>query len=502
MNLNGAITSTCCSNQLALHSMRSYLFIALLFVFGKTILAQDVNISPDPKINALNNYVFFINESTHGLLIVQRMLENFNQDINKYVDLESVQLNFYSNKDLPANIFIDEENWFYDTSPYEWYEKAILESKILGSDATSLNLHTRGMKKILSEVNAKRFEIEEFINTNNLEEVEAQQGVYDLLERCVVLYEDFFQSQRSLESAIRNTYSKIKKESNTLEFPKFRMAVENAYNATRAIMIAIRKKKDEDFEKYIEAQRIATNTIVNMEFKEFNSTRMISKRVLRSRDNMLDQLDQSLRSVERFYNTGIVDPDYKLYGKFYYYYNSDLINKFNRYGNGIVFEINRILDYLEMPILRYTELPHYYKVIYPKKITKDIITSTDENIQKLPEKLRDRTIKNTGKNVIKVDSDLVEFELFDHFIEDGDIVDINYNGDWIIDSLLLVSKPKKIKLKLNQNGRNYLLLHAKNVGSRPPNTMAIKYKYRGREKRIIMSSDLNKSELIEIVKIN
>lgn len=481
--------------------MRQIFVFILLFTFGNGLFAQKVNVTDDPKIEALNNYVFFINESTHGLLIVQRMLENFNQDINKYVDLESVQLNFYSNKDLPANIFIDDENWFYDTSPYEWYTKAITKSKLLGGDAVSLNLHMKSMKKILSEVNAKRFEIDKFIQNNNLEEETAQQGVYDLLERCVTLYDDFFKSQRSLESAIRTTYNKIRKEESTLEFPKFRAAVENAYNATRDIMIAIRDKKDEDFERYISKQETATNTIVNMEFTEFNSTRMISKRVLRSRDNMLNQLKQSLLGVERFYKTGIVDPDYKLYGKFYYYYNSDLINKFNRYGNGIVFEINRILDYLEMPILRYTELPHYFKVIYPKKITKEVIVSTDENIQKLPEVLRERRINNTGKNVIKVDSDIVEFELYDHFIVDGDIVDINYNGDWIIDSLLLVTKPKKIKLKLNETGRNYILLHAKNVGKRPPNTMAVSYVYKGREKQIIMSSDLNKSELIEIIKV-
>lgn len=482
--------------------MKQLLTSLSLLAISLVSYAQPINVSPDPKINALNNYVYFTNESIHGLLIVQRMLENFNQDVNKYVDLESIQLNFYSNKDLPANIFIDDENWFYDTSPYEWFVKAKLESKVLDpADVISLDLHMRTMKSIIAEVNAKRFDIEKYIASNDLSQEAAQQGVYDLLERCVTLYENFWTAQRSLESALRTAYRKYRSNDTELALPTFRNTIQDAYGATRDIMVAIRAKKDEDFERYIAAQTTATERILAMDFSEIEQSKLSNRRLIRYRDNMLVQLDKSLASVRRFYTTADVDPAYKLYGKFYYYYNSDLINKMNRYGNGIVFEINRMLDLLQMPILRYTELPHYFKVIYPKKITQNIIVSTDENIQKLPEQLRKRAVRKVDGNVIRVDANVVEFELYDHFIEDGDIVDINYNGDWIIDSLTLVTEPRKVKLKLNESGRNYILLHARNVGSRPPNTMAVSYTFRGDEKQIIMSSDLNTSELIEIVQM-
>lgn len=479
-------------------------FLAILLAFPIAANAQvEVNVSPDPKINALNNYVYFTNESVHGLLIIQRMLESFNKDVNRYVDLESIKVNFYGNKDLPANIFVDEENWFYDTSPYEWYIIAKRQSKLLEpSDVTSLNIHATAMKRILGEVNAKRFEIEEYINQNDLSQEEAQQGVYAMLERCVTLYEQFWQSQRSLEAALRTAYSKYRSTGEDLPLPQFRSAIEDAYSSTRAIMLAIRNKQDENFEQFIATQKAATDKITSMEFVELEAQPQANRKLLRYRDNMLVQLRKSLQGVQRFYTTADVDPAYRLYGKFYFYYNSDLINKFNRYGNGIVFEMNRMLDLLKMPMLRYSELPHYFKVIYPKKIVQDIIVATDENIKMLPQELRERKITRDVGNIIKVDSDIVEFDLFDHFIEDGDIVDINYNGDWIIDSLPLVTKPKRIKLKLNEAGRNYILLHARNVGTRPPNTMAVKYVFRGQEKQIIMSSDLDKSELIEIVRVD
>jgi len=125
-----------------------YLYLVLFFVYAVQANAQ----LPEQKqqqLDALNNYVHFTNESVHGLLIVHRLLENFNQKINKYVDLESNQFNFYSNKDLPQNIFLDEEQWFYDVSPYAWHDITITESSHLPpSLANELNkkVGQRGFK--------------------------------------------------------------------------------------------------------------------------------------------------------------------------------------------------------------------------------------------------------------------------------------------------------------------------------------------------------------------
>jgi len=102
------------------HMIRSLITACLIsFIFAGQVTAQ-AKANQEEKLKAINNYVQFTNESTHGLLIVHRLLENFNKNINKYVDLPDQQINFYSNKDLPQDIFEDSENWFYDTSPNEW----------------------------------------------------------------------------------------------------------------------------------------------------------------------------------------------------------------------------------------------------------------------------------------------------------------------------------------------------------------------------------------------
>ena len=98
-------------------------FLAMIFSFG-TVNGQNA-LSKEVKVDALNSVLHFVNEGAHGMLIVHRMLENYNQDINKYADLESFKINFYTNKDLPKDIFEDLEKFI--TSTYYVESSNIIE---------------------------------------------------------------------------------------------------------------------------------------------------------------------------------------------------------------------------------------------------------------------------------------------------------------------------------------------------------------------------------------
>ena len=267
---------------------------------------------------------------------------------------------------------------------------------------------------------------------------------------------------------------------------------------TRDVLLAIRKKDDENIANAIAKQGRAVNEFSSIDLSSFGATVLTSRKVKRIKKNIEDQAQLSLASAKKFYETAEVPIEYKQYGKFYYYYNSEVINKFNRYGNGIVFELNNLIEYLDIPSLLFTELPHYYKFILPKKlITVEHIAASDSKILTLPSMLKDRELQMSTRT-IKVDSIKFEVSLYDHMIEDGDVISLNFNGDWIVEKMPLLAKPKKLKLMLNAEGKNFFILHAENVGRRPPNTMAVDYFYRGRKKQIILKSDLNVSEMIEI----
>ena len=478
-----------------------YRLLAFLFVFSiasPAINAQNA-MSKRNQIEALNSVLNFTNESDHGLLIVHRMLENYNQDINKYVDLESFKINFYTNKDLPKDIFDDPENWFYDNSPYEWHGIASSQLKATNiPGASAMIADMTQMKSILTEVNKLRFDLDNAIINKDLTDTVQLNRVYAELERGVRLYDSFYDLHQGLLSKVSAAFKPLQPTAADVQHPKLYKTMVDLYLSTRSILTSVRTKEDEQMDQQIANQRAAIATFKALDFTSFGSSRLSTRKVQRIRKNMEEQADLSLASAKKFFETAEVSEEYKQYGKFYYYYNSELINKYNRYGNGIVFELNNMIKYLDIPVLLFTEMPHYFKVIYPKKLEKTTYyAATDPNITRLPEQLRYRDI-TTSKRTIKVDNLKFKVSLYDHFIEDGDVVSINFNGDWIIDEMPLLDKKKDLYLQLNEEGKNFFILHAINVGSRPPNTMAVDYSYRGFKKQIILESDLNVSELIEI----
>lgn len=474
-----------------------FLFISFLFLQSNAT-AQLTNSTESKEVEALNNYVFFANECAHGMLIVHGLLYRFNQDLNKEIDLDSYQVNFYSNKDLPADIFAD--TWFYDIAPYDWHKKAKVSSSILpATTASELNGLSDQLKNIVVDINSLRFSLEDLV-AKDMNDQDNVLAVYKELERATKLFSDFHAQQQKLRIGLEKGFESIKPTLD-IEFTDLIASMDNAYRVSLAIMNTLHAKTDEGLTEKIEKLNAAQASLKATSLDSYNSTRLLSREVQGHYKNLQSQLVKFSEGTNNFYYTADVPAEYKMYGKYYYYYNKDLISKFNRFGIGVVFEINSILDYLISDQLRYMEVPHFYQVVYPKKIEKvDHLSSTAGTLTALPTLLKDREI-NVANKSIKVDSNKVVFELYDHMIEDGDIVSINFNGDWVLEKHEITSKPYELKVQLNAVGKNYIILHAENVGRRPPNTMAVSYMYNGKKKQIIMKADLNTSEMIEILEV-
>jgi len=470
---------------------------SFIFVFICSVYNQSTDAD---KVKVLNNYVNFSNESTHGLLIVHRLLENFNKNINKFVDLPDQQINFYSNKDLPQDIFEDPENWFYDISPNEWYVKITGSKGVISTSIESkLKNSATEMKSTISAVNKIRFELEEQIKTLDLTKRENLSLVYDKLEEGVKLYKNFYVHQHTLEGDIIGYYKTLKFTPEEMQFPAVLSAVDGVYKTTRNALEALYNKEDDNFSDLIKAQEAALTRFEAINLSDYNSTRLINSRVQLYWSNIKRQTVECLKVQKAFNESENVPEEYKLYDKYYYYYNISVINKFNRYGNGVVFEMNRIIDYLGIPVLRYFEMPHYFKVIYPKLLEKtDFLAASDPIVKALPKVVKGRNVV-TATRTIKVDSFLVDLKMYDHKIVDKDIVSLSFNGDWIVEKFEISEKPFEFTLRLNQEGKNFLLLHADDMGRQPPATIALSYKYKGKKELIILNSDTLKSEVIEII---
>ncbi|MBC7884673.1 MAG: hypothetical protein H7X99_04320, partial [Saprospiraceae bacterium] len=124
--------------------------------------------------------------------------------------------------------------------------------------------------------------------------------------------------------------------------------------------------------------------------------------------------------------------------------------------------------------------------------------ASDPVVTALPTVVKGRNVI-TATRTIKVDSFIADFKVYDHKIIDKDVVSLSFNGDWIIEKLQISGKPFEFTLKLNNEGKNFLLLHADDMGRNPPATIALSYMYKGKKQIIILNSDTAKSEIIEIL---
>jgi hypothetical protein len=102
------------------------------------------------------------------------------------------------------------------------------------------------------------------------------------------------------------------------------------------------------------------------------------------------------------------------------------------------------------------------------------------------------------KDQVTVISKTITIEVWDHNLIDGDIISLNLNGEWILESYTLQKEKKTITLNLSQ-GENTLILHAINLGTSPPNTASMNINDGTTIKTIVLNSDKGKSEAVKII---
>lgn len=468
-------------------------FLLFLFPQNNDQFNQDFTLSAE-ETKAINEYVDYFNESIHGMLIIHRLLENNNQDINKYVDLDGYQINFYTNNDLPKNIFEDPEQWFYEISPEKRFQNLkSIQNNLPAAIKSDLISQASTIQSICTSVNSIRFEVEKYIDDHDLTVREELYGVYELLEKAVDLYSNFYETQNSFQSSISPYVKQTIEDNKDESFMNMYNSFLDLHKNSKNILHALRIKDEAQISKL---NKELQSAYANFETK-INSPEYAGKYKKNLQYSTIQTKVKDVIKAAQDFESGNIPVEYKLYGKYYYFHNSNVINKFNKYGNGFVSEMNKLSDKQSAVFPHFLEVPHYFQVIYPMKIIEqDYIVSESEMIAVVPTTLENRDVI-VNENLIKAETNLLEIELYDYKLKDNDVVSVNFNGDWIFKDLSLETEPKKLKLKLNDTGVNYLLIQAESVGIISPNTVAIKYKIGLKRDEIILESDLNSSALIE-----
>lgn len=330
------------------------LFLLLIFSISQ-LTAQSNDKS---KINAINNYVKFSNESVHGMLIITRLLENFNKKVNNYIETQEKEPGNYSNKDLPKDIFLDLDKWFYEVSPTQLYQKAIKQSSQLDPlDTKRLNEVILKTKRITSDLNQYRFKLEEYVNNMNYKDPVFLDKLYDMLSEASVYFDDFYEQQLLLETLINKMKLKLNYEQDD-----FQLAFDKYYGSLRNVLDDVRYKNKSNLLTHVKGY------ISNLSAFELIATENYynNSRANRKLKFLKEKSTELQTSMENYLNNKPVPEDSKSYGKNYYYHNEDMLNKTNKYGNGLVSEMNLIIDQQHLNTIMYFEIPHFFKVVIKK----------------------------------------------------------------------------------------------------------------------------------------
>jgi len=460
-------------------------------------LAQGV--ASSKEIAALNEYVHFTNEGIHGMLIVHRLLENYNQEVNKWVDLDSYIINNFSNADLPADIFEDPEDWFYDTSPEEWLEKIVANGNLPAAKKNALLGTAKTMRQQLQAINQLRFDLENLLKEKNLAVRSELAEVYEKLEEGVTVYEQYYTNYNDINQKLLSMYQPMKGNISKGRELEVYQTLSKVYLTTKLSLKFMREKEDERLPKLLADLKLATAALSQLNMTALSSDTYKNEKIKRAKKNILAEATEAAGKLEMFVADGSVPVEYAAHGRYYYYYNCNIINDFNRYGSGIVFEMNTILDMLDMPVLRFVEMPHYFKVLYPEAMSSTKpVAATNPNITAPPKEIKKRAVVPVVDRIY-ADSLVFTVEIYDSKINDGDVISFNFNKDWLINKQRLSDVPQRLQLQLNESGKNFFILHSDDVGRNPPTTIGIRYTYGGETQVVKLSSDLNTSQMIEVI---
>ncbi len=479
-----------------------------------------------PQVDYINEQILFLNESVHGLLVAHRIYEGYNQSINKYVDLPSFQINRYSNKDLPKNIFEDPEKWFYDRSPKSIYRELLVDKRRTKLPFNNWPLIAQTNTRT-EFVNNNREKIDEIISQENIHQVANVQTIYQELEHAIEHYDKVSAYIAEFEKDLFQYYM-------TIELPADQKQV---YTALIELHYDIKKiirqiRVDNQSGVLVTLSKIEkeTNWVTACINKLSNNTQRQKLIIVR------DLISQLKNDIKEYLNGASLPEEYAVFGKGYYYHNVKLLTQINRYGNGYVAKLNGFIREAKWPALHLVEEPHFLKIVYPKRIDVETLMNKDvdpqldiknlvtpplpnlgqivveksvekealdtppDTISTLSEPIAEKAPpKITSIHSITVDSSSFILELYDHKRKDGDRVSINVNGEWLFSNISLEKKPQKLKLSVHSGGQNFIMIRAENIGWMPPNTIGVKYISKsGRVENVFLQADLGENEILQI----
>ena len=393
---------------------------------SKTV-SKTINVDRNSAVRILNGYIDYCNETIHALWGIEREIDDFYNTLTSCTN-DQRACKFYSfyNKDYLN------EKFNYEVIPPEIYENNLKNSVIFEKTTfqgeniqQKLNEKLTKIKEILDVLQTKRDFLFEYAKKRDYDPKDPHTQAWATLKEIETIFEQYHQAKNDLVTLVRAFYEAQYQPSDkqpqitkaSTEFLRALNICKNilvdtdkadttkirGYNAQIAVLITEYEAEKENYLKNIYS--FGKNNGLDPTYRYEAFVRDL-KAFLEKSEN---SLKVDLKKLERKSFKELLHK----------HYNGDLINKYNRYGLGVVQAFNtfialangkEIQERAEIPLesiksgsikldintnvlLKWAEEPHKFKMFQQKP--KEIIKEKEKEIFK--ENIKDIVVEDNSK---------------------------------------------------------------------------------------------------------
>lgn len=385
---------------------RLSIIILFLSLFGSTTtFAQPRRPLTEQVYKALNNYVEYSNEIVHALQVMYDDFEYLNSAFNDYVEQKQDSIAF------EAKSLFNNYNYF-PVLPRDLYQQVFDQNNNIAFELRGKPLKYVGkINQVSSEIESIRQNIENYIQSEAYKTDNNLAKGYDWLRRVEVLYYDIYALQEKLSwnlNTIINSYERdIKNEYYVRVISQLQKVIDQSKRLLRAVrakdvspgLAADCKEMKELLYKLRRSQADILWGIPSDEKPIYRNYSLILDRGEKLMNYSLTYLNEPNKHYQDFPRA-----------PYYYFYNYDMLDNYNRYGNGLAVLFNKIIKYSNEEWLFADELPPIFETIYPKhpafdSLRRDSMPDPDWFLAQL-EKMRQDSLRKIDslENLVKVDT--------------------------------------------------------------------------------------------------
>lgn len=339
----------------------------------------------------LNEYVSYSNETMHALWMMHEAWRELNSSANSVLTSGRGSLYFR------ADDFLAKTD-YYEVLPADIYQHCLTDSKVLGPMAQQgLNTRLTAVKQVLDQLKALGAEANIYVTQKQQTQDPGLRRLFGMMERAEKLFDDYDQAKENLFAEVWRLYGAQYQPIN----PQHRI-VASAQAMLPAIIVCKNLLDDLDRDDTSHVTTSLRELNAHIARLEAQKTANLVGLYRFGPNNGLDagyRYDRVVNSLKALADHGksFQSGSWQRYGDRYrpqteFYYNERFLNKYNRYGLGLIGNYNAFLELAEgkkiqqqaqIPdyyiknksikldvtvtvLLRWAEEPHQFKVVYPK----------------------------------------------------------------------------------------------------------------------------------------